>query len=74
MTTPERAEARADLILWMKAIPCARPQDAIAVEKKWGLVGRSPAEVRDALNAAANRGLHPRDFEQLPMEPSDGQA
>lgn len=71
MTTPERAEARADLIQWLKAIPCARPEDAIAVEQKWGLVGMTPAEVRDALDAAATRGVRPVDFVEQPMEQGD---
>lgn len=70
MTTPERAEARADLILWIKAIPCARPEDALRIEKKWGLVGLSPGEVRDALDAAVKSGLNPHDFQQEPMEGS----
>lgn len=71
MTTPERAEARADLILWMKAIPCARPEDAVRVEKKWGLTGCTPQEVRDALDAAATRGVRPADFVETPMEQGD---
>jgi hypothetical protein len=69
VTTPEREEARADLIAWIKAIPCARPEDAVRVEKKWGLTGMTAGQVRDALEAAASRGLNPRDFtEQPPLE------
>lgn len=72
MTTPERAEARADLVAFIKALPCARPEEAIRIAAKWGMAGCTPSEVRDALNAAVSRGIHPRDFVDEPMESSDG--
>jgi len=74
VTTPERNEARADLIAYIKAIPCARPEEAIRIASKWGLAGMTPAEVRDALDAAATRGVRPADFVELAMESSDGTA
>lgn len=68
MTTPEREEARADLVAFIKAIPCARPEEAIRIAAKWGMSGRSQREVTDALELAATRGLNPRDFIEQPME------
>lgn len=68
MSTGEREEARADLVAYIKAIPCARPEEAIRIAAKWGLAGRSPKDVTDALELAATRGQHPRDFSEQPME------
>jgi hypothetical protein len=68
VTTREREEARADLVAYIKAIPCARPEEAIRIAAKWGLAGRSQREVADALELAATRGLNPRDFNETPME------
>lgn len=68
MTTPEREEARADLVAFIKAIPCARPEEAIRIAAKWGLSGRSQREVTDALELAATRGLDPHEFTDQPME------
>lgn len=68
MSTGEREEARADLVAFIKAIPCARPEEAIRIAAKWGLAGRSAREVTDALELAATRGLNPRDFNPQSME------
>jgi hypothetical protein len=68
VTTPEREEARADLVAYIKSIPCARPEEAIRIAAKWGLAGRSAREVTEALEMAATRGVNPRDFIEQPME------
>lgn len=71
MTTFERAQARADLVTWLKAVPCARPEDAIRIEAKYGLSGLPAADVIAGLEAAVSLGVEPLDFLDNPMEQSE---
>lgn len=71
MTTFERAMARADLVAYIKAVPCARPEDAIRIEAKYGLTGLPPADVIAGLQAAVDLGIDPLTALEQPMEGSD---
>lgn len=71
MTTLERAQARADLVAYIKALPCARPEDAIRIEQKYGLQGLPAKDVVAGLEAAVERGMNPIDAINQPLEQSE---
>lgn len=71
MTTLERAQARADLVAYIKAVPCARPEDAIRIEAKYGLQGLPEADVITGLEAAVQLGIAPLDAINTSMEGSE---
>jgi hypothetical protein len=71
MTTLERAQARADLVAYIKAIPCARPEDALRIATKYRLQGLPEAEVIAGLKAAVQLGIAPLDAINPSIEGSE---
>lgn len=56
----KRDEAREALIAYHKAVETGRSADALAIEQKWNLTGRSPRLVSIGLQAAAD-GYEPAE-------------
>lgn len=70
MTTPERDQARFDLVAYHRCLITNRTAQALAIERRYGLEGLPPQLVSIGLEAVSN-GLCPWDAIEQPMEKSE---
>lgn len=68
MTTPERDQARFDLITFHRALITNRTKEAHDIAQRWGLQDLPPLEVSTALMEAATLGVAPADSVNRGME------